>query len=195
MTNSTPKYTSLRGQNYNLHYKLPASIYNNTNLKSQLIRHTLYTQDPTMAGSLAQLIVCKLQEYSTMNNPEAITKDSIENVIRSVLTGFGQVSDNTPIPLIPPARLVATEQGPKVSEVFDQYCNEMIRAEVWHVKSRDDVIGAFRVFTDIVGDVPLSALKADLCRHYKAKLMQYPVQRFKLHKLKNLSFEAIAREL
>jgi integrase len=185
MSNSTPKYTTLRNKIYWLHYKLPTAIFRQSNLKSQLVRFSLNTRDPDKAGYLSQILIFKLQEHCKLHSPTSISKASIDKTITSTLESFGEV----------PCRSVE-QLKPKVSELnissaFELYCQEMTSSEMWRVKTQCDNQGAVRRFIELMGDVALSAVSAALCREYKSKLMRYPLLTVGAASCKNRSIKEL----
>jgi len=185
MNNPTPKYTTLRSNTYWLHFKLPAAIYKQSNLTSQLMRLSLNTKDPDKAGSLAQLLVFKVKEYCKATDVTIISKSSLDKLVIDTMINLGEVSTQS---IQRPALKV---KALTVSSAFVQFDNEMTKAEVWRVKTRCDNQAAIANFIELVGDIPLSSVNANVCRDFKSKLIRYPLHRTKVVEFKGLDVNVL----
>jgi integrase len=181
MTNRNPKYTTIRGKLYWLHYKLPIALFNNTNLTSQLIRLSLNTKDSDKAGSLAQILVIKIQEYCKVTLPIDINKASLDDVIITTMINLGESTSKSIQRSVPKVKAMT------ISSAFEQYKNEMIKAELWRVKTLCDCSAAVDNLIELVGDIRLTTIDATRCREFKVKLMQYPLHRTKVNEFKGRS--------
>jgi integrase len=180
MTNTTPKYTILRGKVYWLNFKVPTAIYKQSNLTTQIIRLSLNTSEPDKAGSLAQLLTFKLKEYCKAQLPQDVSKAAIDDLIINTMVSLGEVSAQS---IQRPSLKV---KALTVSSAFVQYDNEMIKAEVWRVKTRCDNQAAIANFVELVGNIPLSSVNPNICRDFKSKLIRYPLHRTKLIEFKGI---------
>jgi integrase len=172
----SPKYTTLRNKNYWFHYKLPTSTYKQSNLTTQLVRLSLNTQNPDKAGSVAQILVFKIQQHFAAFRAIDLTKSSIDEVIFSTLTNLGEALPKSTRQLEP------VPKEPMISSAFEDYYNEMTSAGMWREKTEYDVRAAVNIFIELVGDSYMSSLNAATCREYKTKLILYPLNKAKLAK-------------
>lgn len=184
MTLQKVKYTNLRGTTYWLHIKLPTDIYNKFDLTSQLVRHSLNTNDPAKASMLAQLLAFKIKEF--YSSPETkITSNAIKRFIEMTLSSLGESEGK--------GRLCEqqTEQTPLISIAFEQYKSEAIRADRWRPQTQYDNIISNRVFIELLGDMPINQLSPAHFRKYRDLLMKYPVQKQKIKALKELTIQQV----
>jgi integrase len=184
MTLKKVKYTSIRGTIYWFHIKLPLTIYSRCNLPSQLVRHSLKTDNPDKATTLAQLLAFKIKElYSNPNNPISteIIKNLIENTLLSVSDSNQSIDE----------KLVTKNQRCLLSTAFKQYKSEALKSDRWQPQTQYDNTIAYDVFIELLGDIPVSDLSPALLRKYRDLLLKYPVHRNKIQPIKNLSLKEI----
>ena len=180
MTNTTPKYTILRGKVYWLNFKVPTAIYKQSSLTTQTTRLSLNTSEPDKAGSLAQLLTLRLKEYFKTHLPQDISKTAIDELIINAMINLGEVTAQS---VQRPALKI---QALTISTAFEQYDNEMTKADSWRVKTRCDNHAAAKILIELIGDIQLSSVNSNVCREYKGKLISYPLHRTKVAKFKNV---------
>ncbi len=201
MKNQTPKYTVLRGKVYWLNFKIPAALFRQTSLTMQVIKHSLKTKNEQQAGAYAQITALKINEYCSSVNPNEVTKESIESVIKASLGSLGvivkpnsNISSALTKALITPVLISSvTNKTETIAEVFKLYKEEMLRADLWRVKSQHDIEASIRTLIELVGDNPLSEFTPPVCRQYKCLLLKYPIHRHKDLRFKSLTFQNILK--
>jgi len=149
------------------------------------MRLSLNTKDPDKAGSLAQLLVFKVKEYCKATDVTIISKSSLDKLVIDTMINLGEVSTQS---IQRPALKV---KALTVSSAFVQFDNEMTKAEVWRVKTRCDNQAAIANFIELVGDIPLSSVNANVCRDFKSKLIRYPLHRTKVVEFKGLDVNVL----
>ena len=127
MTQNNLKYTNLRSKTYWLHYRLPSALYNGSTLSSPLIRCSLNTEDAAKAATLAPLLVLKVKEFCSQKTNTLLTNESIKHFIDSTLIALGEKSRPLPKAQLP--------QIPKLSEAFNEYKAEALRANRWRTQT------------------------------------------------------------
>lgn len=95
MSKKTPKYTALRGNTYWLHYKIPANIFKYSNLSSQLVRLSLNTRDSIKTGSLAQILIIKLNDFFKSTQIDKISKTNIDEIIINTMVRLGEATNQS----------------------------------------------------------------------------------------------------
>jgi len=181
MTKTTPKYTILRGKVFWLNFKVPTAIYKQSNLSTQTIRLSLNTPEPDKAGSLAQLLTFKLKEYCRSTIAANIGKPALDKLIIDTMINLGEYSAQS---IQRPALKV---KALTISTAFEQYDNEMTKAELWRVKTRCDNNSDIANLIELIGDIQLSCINSSVCREYKSKLILYPLHRAKIAEIKKLN--------
>jgi integrase len=201
MKNQTPKYTVLRGKIYWLNFKIPAVLFRQTSLTMQVVKHSLKTKSEQEAGAYAQIAALKINEYCSSVNPNDVTKESIELVIKAALASLGVITKPTSNKpegstklIIPPVSSNSeSNRTDTISGVFKLYKEEMLRADLWRVKSQHDIEASVRTLIELVGNNPLSEFTPPVCRQYKEFLLKYPIHRHKDLRFKTLSFQNIIK--
>ena len=194
MKSKSPKYTVLRGETYWLNYKLPIALFRQTSLKMQVIKHSLKTKHEEQAGAFAQVSAFKINEYCSSVPLYEVTKENIELIIKTALESLGVApspnSDLVNTRLLPAKDKLynrgysSNEQEIKLSEVFQLYKIEMLRAGLWRVKTQHDIEASVRTLIELIGDTPISSLTPPACRDYKSLLLKYPIHRHKDNRFK-----------
>ena len=91
-------------------------------------------------------------------------------------------------------QVLPVEQHDLFSEVCNKFIEERVTGNNWEAKTHGAYEATFEIFKQIVGDIPISTVRAKECREFKSKVQLIPKNHSKLAAYRNQTIEQLIRK-
>lgn len=91
-------------------------------------------------------------------------------------------------------QILPVKQDDLFSEVCDKFIEERVTGNNWETKTRGAYEATFDIFKQIVGDIPVSVIRAKECRDFKSKVQLIPKNHSKMAAYRNKTIQQLIKK-
>jgi len=144
-------------------------------------------------------IICQMHFVNDID--EKVAPTVINNIVEKtnkLINRLKREASQTPYHKGPNAseapQILPVEQDELFSEVCNKFIEERVTGNNWETKTRGAYEATFEIFKQIVGDIPVSTIRAKECREFKSKVQLIPKNHSKMAAYRNKTIQQLIQK-